>query len=62
MPNLLRLTHARLKLRGWIALCLIVAAVVWLLQVLPSRFVPERRAVLNLEGAQAHLADRKSVV
>ena len=56
MPNLLRLMHARLKLRGWIALCLIVAAVVWLLQVLPSRFVPERRAVLNLEGAQAHLA------
>jgi predicted Zn-dependent protease len=56
MRNLFRSMHDRLKLRRWIALCLIVAAVVWLSQVLPTRFVTERRAALNLEQAQAHLA------
>ena len=56
MPNLLRLMHARLKLLGWIALCLILAAVIWLLQLLPPRFVTERRAVFTMERAQAHLA------
>lgn len=56
MRNLFRLMHERLKLRGWIALCLIVAAVVLLSQVLPTRFVTERRAAFKRERAQAHLA------
>jgi predicted Zn-dependent protease len=33
-----------------------VAAVVWLPQVLPFRFMTERRAAFNLERARAHLA------
>jgi tetratricopeptide (TPR) repeat protein len=56
MGKLFHLMDDRLKLRGWIALCLIVASVVWLAQVLPTRFVTERRAAFNLEQAQAHLA------
>jgi predicted Zn-dependent protease len=59
MGKLFHLMHDRLKLRGWIALCMIVAAVVWLAQVLPTRFVTERRAAFNLEQAQAHLASGK---
>jgi len=56
MRNLFRLMHDRLKLRGWIALCLIVATVVLLSQVLPTRFMTERRAASSLQRAQAHLA------
>ena len=56
MRNLLRLMHEWLKLRGWIALCLIVAAAVWLPQVLPTHSVTERRAAFRLERAQEHLA------
>ena len=56
MHNLFRLMHARLRLRGWIALCLIVAAAVWLPQVLPTHSGTERRAAFRLERAQAHLA------
>lgn len=56
MHNLFRVMHDRLKLRGWIALCLIVATVVWLPQLLPTRFVTERRAASSLQRAQAHLA------
>ena len=48
-----------LKLRGWIALSLMVAAVVGLPRVLSSRFVSERRAALSLRRAQAHLASRE---
>src|SRR6266851_2513560 len=46
----------RLKIRGWIALCLIVAAAVGLPRVFSSRFVSQRRAALSLTRAQAHLA------
>lgn len=56
MRNLFRLMHDRLKLRGWIALGLIVAAGIWLPQVLHTRFVTERRAASSLQRAQAHLA------
>src|SRR5215510_9897035 len=55
MRDLFRLMHRRLQLRGWIALCLIVAGAVWLPHVLPN-FLRERRAAFNLKRAQAHLA------
>src|SRR6266849_4708419 len=48
-----------LKLRGWIASSLTLAAVVGLPRVLSSRFVSERRAALSLRRAQAHLASRE---
>ncbi|MBI4382088.1 MAG: tetratricopeptide repeat protein, partial [candidate division NC10 bacterium] len=56
MRNAFRLMHDRLKLRGWIAFCLIVGAVVWLPQLWSTRVVTERRAAFNLKRAQAHLA------
>ena len=46
----------RLKLRGWIALCLILAAAVGLPRVLSSGVVSERRAALSLKRAQRRLA------
>src|SRR5207245_6666514 len=55
----LRLLHDRLKLRGWVALCLTVAAAASLPLVLPSRFVTQRRAALHLKRAQAHVASRQ---
>jgi len=45
----------RLKLRGWIALCLILATAVGLPRALSSRFVSQRRVALSLKRAQAHL-------
>jgi predicted Zn-dependent protease len=60
MRNFFRLMHERLKLRGWIALCLIVATVILVSQVLPTRFITERRVASGLQRAQAHLASGES--
>jgi predicted Zn-dependent protease len=48
--------HDRLRLQGWIVLCVVLAAVLGLSQLWRSRFVMERRAAFKLERAQAHLA------
>src|SRR6266850_2476074 len=56
MSRAIALIRDRLKTRGWIALCLIVAAAVALPQVVSSRFVSQRRAALGLKRAQARLA------
>jgi tetratricopeptide (TPR) repeat protein len=56
MRKLFHLMHDRLKLPGWIALCVIAAAAFYLPQVLSTRFVTQRQAAFKLERAQAHLA------
>jgi cellulose synthase operon protein C len=56
MRNLFRSMHERLKLRGWIVLCVTLAAVLGSPQLWRTRFVTERRAAFNLKRAQAHLA------
>src|SRR5437899_2615203 len=54
-----RLQIRRLTLRGWIAVCLILAAAVGVPLVLSSRSISQRRAALSLKRAQAHLAARE---
>jgi hypothetical protein len=51
--------RGRLKLRSWIAVCLIVSALLSIPLIWSSRFVSHRRAVLHLKRAQAHLAARE---
>ena len=48
--------HARVKLRGWIALALIAAAALSLPRIWSSRFVAERRAGFHLQRARARQA------
>ena len=55
----IRFLRDRLKLRGWIALCLILAAAVGLPRFLSSRFMSERRLASRLERARTHLAARE---
>src|SRR5204862_5539989 len=55
----IRFLRDRLKLRGWIALCLILAAAVGLPRFLSSRFMSERRLASSLERARTHLAARE---
>lgn len=59
MLKLLRLMHHRLKLRGWIALALIVACMLSAPQVWSSRVVTESRAAFHLKRARAHVASRE---
>jgi tetratricopeptide (TPR) repeat protein len=56
MRKIFRLMPDRPRLRGWIVLCVILAAVVCLPQLWRTRFVTERRAAFSLERAQAHQA------
>jgi tetratricopeptide (TPR) repeat protein len=57
--KLLRDAHAKIGLRGWIAICVILGALVSAPGVLRSRFVTERRAAMSLKRARAHLAARE---
>src|SRR5271154_1273677 len=56
MRKLLRRPHDRVKLRGWIALVLLVAACVGLPALWNAGFVTERRAAFLLKRAATHLA------
>src|ERR1700682_3024949 len=56
MRKLVRVVRDRVTVRGWVALCVLVAVLVSVPQVLSSRFVTERRAARSLKLAQAHLA------
>jgi len=56
MSRAIAFIRDRLKIRDWIALCLIVAAAVAVPQIVSSRFVSQRRAALSLKRAQARLA------
>jgi tetratricopeptide (TPR) repeat protein len=55
----IRFLRDRLTLRGWIALCLILAAAVGLPRFLSSRLMSQRRLASSLERARAHLAARE---
>jgi len=55
----IRSLRDRLKLRGWIALSLILAAAVGLPRFLSSRFLSQRRLASSLERARTHLAARE---
>jgi tetratricopeptide (TPR) repeat protein len=55
MRKLLRVMHDRLGLRGWVALCIMLAVLVSAPWIFHSRFVDERRAALSLKRAEAHM-------
>jgi tetratricopeptide (TPR) repeat protein len=59
MRKLVRVVRERVTVRGWVALCVLVAVLVSPPRVLGSRFVTERRAARSLKLAQAHLAARE---
>jgi tetratricopeptide (TPR) repeat protein len=63
MRKLLRAVHDRLGLRGWVALCLILAVLASVLALAPrilrSRFLAERRTALILRRAEAHMGARE---
>ena len=59
MRNWLRVVRDRVTIRGWVALCVLVAVLVSVPQVMASRFVTERRAASSLKRAQAHMAARE---
>src|ERR1700694_2576001 len=59
MSRAISFIRDRLKLRGWLALFLILATVVGVPRVLSSRFLSQQRAALSLRRAQAHLAARE---
>jgi tetratricopeptide (TPR) repeat protein len=59
MRKLLRRLHHRVKLRGWIALVLLVAACVGLPALWNSSLVTQRRAAFLLKRAEAHLPSRE---
>jgi tetratricopeptide (TPR) repeat protein len=59
ISRLFRAVHDRVRLRGWIALFLVAAAILSLPRVASSRFVAHHRAAFHLKRAQEHLASRK---